>query len=100
MRVFTYNTIEEFENSYQDSAVLAEHSQVMVKLIEKGFNEGKTQVDLFQIEILNNNELYTVKAKAEEWPSAVESCLKHLEKIGAVDEVIDAYQLLQKLKNK
>lgn len=100
MTTYTYSTVEEFEDSYQDTAVLAEHSKVIVKAISEGFQKELKEVDLFAIDIEHLSQYYVVKAKASEWVSALESCLRHLEKVGCVDEVIDTYQLIQKVKNK
>lgn len=100
MKTYTYSTIEEFEEAYQDSAVLAEHSREMVKAISEGFEKGTKEVEVFAIDIEHLNEFYVVKSKASEWEFALESCLRHLEKVGAVDDAIDTYELIKKIKNK
>jgi hypothetical protein len=98
MKVYTYNTIEEFEDAYQDIETLVEHSKTIVEVLSKAVGTDVKEVDFFQIDINDTAEVYTIKAKRSEWISALESCLSHMEKYGLVDEVIDTYSLIQKLK--
>lgn len=100
MKTFTYSTLEEFEEAYEDSAVLAEHSKEILKAISEGFSKGLKEVEFFTIEVDHLEDAYTVKGKAADWEIILESCLRHFEKVGAVDESIDTYQLIQKIKNK
>lgn len=99
MKTYTYSTVEEFEDSYEDIDVLVEHSKEIVKAISEGFSKKVKEVELFAIDIEKDDNYYVVKAKSSEWSSALESCLRHFEKAGLVDESIDAYQLIQIVKN-
>jgi hypothetical protein len=96
MKTYNYSTIEDFEINFEKD--LVEKSTTIVQAIQEGINKNLTEVVPFAIVLESLEGEYIIKIKRTEWANALTSCLKHLEKTEKIDEIIDTYQLLQKLK--
>lgn len=97
MVVFKFNTIEEFEEAFEQPDKLAEFARATSIGIQVAFIEEKQVADVYTIDILGDPNVYKVKIEKKEWKPCLERCLTYMEKMEMVDDVIDAYQLIQKL---
>ncbi len=99
LKTFQFGTIDDFENSMEDSQVLANLSKTTVDRLQAGLQAGLNKADLYRIELEDTATIYTVSLSKKDWVTTAQNCLSHLEKVGRVDDVIDTYQLIKQLKN-
>jgi hypothetical protein len=99
LQTFQFETIDDFENSMEDSEVLANLSKITVDRLQGALQEGLPKVDLYKVELQDTATTYTVSLAKKDWATTAQNCLSHLEKVGRVDDVIDTYQLIKQLKN-
>jgi hypothetical protein len=98
MKIFQFNTIKDFEEAFQDLETLVDISKETVQGIVKAIDTNKKVADLYKIDIISDPHLYVVRLPKSEWESTLKNCMSYFEKADRVDETIDTFQLIKRLK--
>ena len=96
MKVFKFNTTDEFETLFTNSDKKV--TDAVVEAIEEALEEKKEKADLFRISFKEADFDYEITLPKSEWKTALQGCLNHYEELELTDECIDTWKLMEQVK--
>lgn len=95
--LLNFETIEEYTN-YMENA-RAEICSCALQALLEAYDDKEDNPSIMSAAIANENEVYEMSLARNQWPVMLEKCLEILsEEKEYADDAIDAYLLLEKLK--
>jgi len=99
MKTYTYSGLDHFEQAMNNPEHLANMSVTVMAAVAAAVENQKKIADVCDI-VLNSEtstNSYRIRLPKAEWAGALLTSMKHMEAVGYVDEVIDAYVLHRQL---
>ena len=96
MRKLEIQSLEELEDLFKEKTV--DMTNNIKESIEEAMLAKKKTAMLFEIQAEGLDTSFEISITTKEWLTALENCLKHYEEWHMVDDAIDTWQLIQKLK--
>jgi len=96
MRELTFNSSEEFKNSFVNETI--QYSEVAVDNIQEAFKEGHKEAKLFYIEIEDVNYTFQIVVPKKDWLFVLEAAFERFQEANMVDRTIDTWTLIRDIK--
>ena len=96
MRELTFNSSEEFKNSFVNETI--QYSEVAVDNIQEAFKEGRKEAKLFYIEIEDVNYTFQIVVPKKDWLFVLEAAFERFQEANMVDRTIDTWTLIRDIK--
>ena len=91
-----FETVEQFDQAFKIKS--KKITDAIYQAIEEAVANREKTAMLFEISFDSADVDYEISLPKNQWPKALESCLKHYEELGSVNESIDAWKLLEAVK--
>lgn len=92
-----FNSIGELVNFFSSKEGLIRNSKRILESVTEGYNKKAAIVELFSIDLYEEEAEISVKLERSQWEIALKNCLEYFEEYELADESIDTYLLIQKL---
>lgn len=93
----TFNSIEELASFFGSKEGLIKNSKQILESVAEGYAKNISVVELFSIDLYEEEAEISIKLEKSQWEVALRSCLEYFEEYELSDESIDTYLLLKKI---